>query len=95
VDGDDSNTGDITTLDVVLFFQPSKATYHSFFRRSVEHRFVGACHGFTKERMLVGNCVMAAVVVTAHWQRQEYYYQYAFEATPRMDLLEKGINSYV
>jgi hypothetical protein len=32
VDRDDSNTGDITTSDVVLFFlQPSKATYHSFF----------------------------------------------------------------
>jgi hypothetical protein len=45
--------------------------------------------------MLGGNCVMVGVVVTAHWQRQEYYSQYAFEATPRMDLLEKGINSYV
>jgi hypothetical protein len=45
--------------------------------------------------MLGGNCVMAAVVVTAHWQRQEYYYQYAFEATPQMDLLGKGFNSYV
>jgi hypothetical protein len=45
--------------------------------------------------MLGGNCVMAAVVVTAHWQWQEYYYQYAFEATPQMDLLGKGINSYV
>jgi hypothetical protein len=32
VDRDDSNTGDITTLDVVLLIlQPSKATYHSFF----------------------------------------------------------------
>ncbi len=49
VNGDDSNTSDITTLDVVLFFQPSKATYHSFFCRSVKHCFVGACHGFTKE----------------------------------------------
>jgi hypothetical protein len=45
--------------------------------------------------MLGGNCVMAAVVVTAHWQQQEYYYLYAFEATPQMDLLGKGINSYV
>ncbi len=32
VDRDDSNTGDITTLDVVLLIlQPSKTTYHSFF----------------------------------------------------------------
>jgi hypothetical protein len=45
--------------------------------------------------MLGGNCVMAAVTVTAHWQWQEYYYQYVFEATPQMDLLGKGINSYV
>jgi hypothetical protein len=30
--------------------------------------------------MFGGNCVMAAVVVTEHWQWQEYYYQYAFEA---------------
>jgi hypothetical protein len=50
VDGDDSNTGDITTSDVVLlFFQPSKPTYRSFFCRSIEHLFVDACHGFTKE----------------------------------------------
>jgi hypothetical protein len=45
--------------------------------------------------MLGSNCVMAAVVVTAHWQQQEYYYQYALEATPQMDLLRKGINSYI
>ncbi len=32
VDRDDSNTGDITTSDVVrFFFQPSKPTYRSFF----------------------------------------------------------------
>jgi hypothetical protein len=31
VDGDDSNTDDITTLDVVHFFQPLKQTYPSFF----------------------------------------------------------------
>ncbi len=32
VDGDDSNTGDITISDVVcLFFQPSKPTYRSIF----------------------------------------------------------------
>ena len=32
VDGDNSNIGDITTLDVVhFFFQPSKPTYRSFF----------------------------------------------------------------
>ncbi len=45
--------------------------------------------------MLGGYCVMAAVVVTAHWQQQEYYYQYALEATPQMDLLRKSIDSYV
>ncbi len=45
--------------------------------------------------MLGSDCVMAAVVVTAHWQQQEYYYQYALEATPRMDLLRKVIDSYV
>jgi hypothetical protein len=45
--------------------------------------------------MLGGNCVMTAVMVTAHWQQQEYYCQYALEATPRMDLLKKGIYSYV
>jgi hypothetical protein len=45
--------------------------------------------------MLGGNCVMAAVVVTAHWQQQEYYYHYVLDATPRMDLLKKGIDSYV
>jgi hypothetical protein len=45
--------------------------------------------------MLGGNCVMVAMVVTAHWQWQEYDYQYAFEATPQMDLLQKGIDSYV
>jgi hypothetical protein len=31
VDGDNLNTGGIKTLDIVHFFQPSKATYHSFF----------------------------------------------------------------
>ncbi len=31
VDGDNSNTGGIKTLDEVGFFQPSKATYHSCF----------------------------------------------------------------
>ncbi len=36
VDGDESNTGDITTSNVVLFFQPMKATYHSF--SSLEYR---------------------------------------------------------
>jgi hypothetical protein len=45
--------------------------------------------------MLGDDCVMAAVVVTAHWQQQEYYYQYALEATPRIDLSRKGIDSYV
>jgi hypothetical protein len=45
--------------------------------------------------MLGGNCMMAAVVVTAHWQQQDYCYQYALEATPQIDLLRKGIDSYV
>jgi hypothetical protein len=45
--------------------------------------------------MLGSDCVMAAVVLIAHWKQQEYYYQYALEATPQMDLLRKGIDSYV
>jgi hypothetical protein len=45
--------------------------------------------------MLGSNCVMAAVVVTPHWQQQDYYYQYALEATPGMNMLRKGIDSYV
>jgi hypothetical protein len=40
-------------------------------------------------------CVIAAVVVTAHWQLQEYDYKYALGATAQMELLKKGINFYV
>jgi hypothetical protein len=49
VDRDDSNTGDITTSDVAFFSNLRKRLTILFFRRSVEHHFVGACHGVTKE----------------------------------------------
>ena len=48
VDGDDLNTGGIKTLDKVGFFSNLQKQLTVFvFCRSIEHRFVGACHGFT------------------------------------------------
>ncbi len=48
VDGDDSNTGGIKTLDKVGFFSNlQKRLTVLVFHRSIEHCFVGACHGFT------------------------------------------------
>ncbi len=48
VDGDNSNTGGIKTLDKVGFFSNLQKQLTVFvFCRSIEHRFVGACHGFT------------------------------------------------
>ncbi len=49
VDGDDSNTGDITTSYIVHFFSNLRNRLTIFFRRSIKHLFVDACHGFTKE----------------------------------------------
>ncbi len=48
VDGDDSNTGGIKTLaEVGFFFNLQKQLTILVFCRSIKHRFVGACHGFT------------------------------------------------
>ena len=48
VDRDNLNTGGIKTSDEVFFFSNlQKRLTVLVFCRSIKHRFVGACHGFT------------------------------------------------